>query len=208
MNPVRNQAQQAAEDIFFGQTVMIWARWFVILGTAIITLWSATTPGELTTQTLVLVALMATNFVLHGRYLLERPANRHLLLGVSAFDLLVVSLIIATWQAEGGLRGDLFVFLYPLLAAFAFVFQPRVTAMYTVLVLATYLGACVLAQPSVVLNGADLKILVMRLITLAAVGGLSTFYWRMVRRRRYEAEDGTSQLVSLEQRLRMALPGE
>jgi hypothetical protein len=59
-----------------------------------------------------------------------------------------------------------------------------------------------------VLNGADLKILVMRLITLAAVGGLSTFYWRMVRRRRYEAEDGTSQLVSLEQRLRMALPGE
>ena len=31
MTEMRSAAQEAAEDIFFGQIVIIWARWFVII---------------------------------------------------------------------------------------------------------------------------------------------------------------------------------
>src|SRR5690349_10916310 len=72
-------AQEAAEDIFFGQAVIIWARWFIILTGAMLTLWTATTVAEITINTLLIIVLMGMNFFLHGRYLMERPANRSLL---------------------------------------------------------------------------------------------------------------------------------
>jgi hypothetical protein len=184
LSPEASQARAAAEDLFFGQIVTIWARWFVIAASGAIALWSAATPREVTVATLVVVAMMALNFFLHGRYLMERPANRALLLAVGALDLLLISLIVATWQGGVGVGSQLFVLYYPALLAFAFVFPPRATLVATAATLAAYVGACLLADPGFVTSAADVKTLVMRLITLAAMGGLGTFYWRIQRRRR------------------------
>ena len=41
MQAIRNAAQEAAEDIFFGQAVIIWARWFVIAAVTVMMLWSS-----------------------------------------------------------------------------------------------------------------------------------------------------------------------
>ena len=35
MEGIRSPEQEAAEDVFFGQSVIIWARWFVILAGAL-----------------------------------------------------------------------------------------------------------------------------------------------------------------------------
>ncbi|MBC8077343.1 MAG: hypothetical protein H7Y32_14810 [Chloroflexales bacterium] len=185
--PDASRARAAAEDLFFGQIVTIWARWFVIAASGAVALWSAATPGEVTVATLVVVALMALNFFLHGRYLMERPANRALLLAVSVLDVLLISVIVATWQGGVGVQSQLFVLYYPVLLAFAFVFPPRVTLIATVATLAAYVGACLAADPGFVLNMGDVKTLVMRLITLGAMGGLGTFYWRIQRQRRRDA---------------------
>src|SRR5262245_12778765 len=98
MHPVRSAAQEAAEDLFFGQVVIIWARWFLILTGAILTLWSATSVGEITAKILPIVVLMAMNFFLHGRYLMEQPANRRLIVAASVLDLLVVTATVLLWQ--------------------------------------------------------------------------------------------------------------
>src|SRR3712207_5667378 len=135
MTPLRSTAQEAAEDIFFGQAVMIWARWFVILAGAILTLWTADTIAEITVNTLFIVVLMAMNFFLHGRYLTERPANQMLLVGVGLLDLLAITAIVAGWQDEVGLQSQFFVFYYPVVLAFAFVMPPRLAATYTALAL-------------------------------------------------------------------------
>jgi hypothetical protein len=192
--------QAAAADIFFGQAVIIWARWFIILAGATLTLWTATSAAEITVNTILIVILMAMNFFLHGRYLTERPANRTLLAAVGVIDLLVITAIVMVWQAQVGLRSELFVFYYPIVLAFAFVMSPRLTAGYTAAALAAYVGACLLAGDAFV-GAADAKLLVMRLITLASMGGLGAYYWRMQRQRRRAAHGGISALEELRARL-------
>jgi len=207
MHSTRDTAQEAAEDIFFGQAVIIWARWFVILTGAILTLWTATTVAEITINTLLIVTLMAMNFFLHGRYLLERPANRAVLIGISVIDLLIITTIVVVWQAQIGLQSQFFVFYYPIVLAFAFVLPPRPTMVYTAMALVAYSAICLLTGDRLA-STADMKLLVMRLITLASMRGLGTYYWRIQRRRRHAARSGASALDELQARLRQAAPAE
>ena len=179
----RSAAQAAAEDIFFGQVVMIWARWFVIAAAAILAVWSARSQDQLAGTTLVVAAMMGMNFLLHGRYLVERPANRHLLVAVSLLDVAFIGIIIGAWQPIG-IQSPYFVLFYPILFAFSLVFPPRLTAAYTALVLVGYVGLCVAADAGFLQSVDAVKHLVMRLVTLAAMGGLGTYYWRIERDRR------------------------
>src|ERR1700682_1271667 len=122
MKQTSTPAQEHAEDIFFGQVVMIWARWFFILAGIILTLWTATSTNEITLSVLFVVALMAMNFFLHGRYLIEKPANGRLILAAAVLDLIIITAIVASWGGQNGLRSQFFIFYYPVLLAFAFVF--------------------------------------------------------------------------------------
>ncbi len=97
MQNMRMPEQEAAEDIFFGQAVMIWARWFVILAGALIALWAAESIAELALAIGFVVVLMGINFFVHGRYLMERPANRSLLLLVAVVDTAIITLIVLAW---------------------------------------------------------------------------------------------------------------
>ena len=47
MREIRTVAQEAAEDIYFGQLVMIWARWFLIAAGVILALWNVEDSGEM-----------------------------------------------------------------------------------------------------------------------------------------------------------------
>jgi hypothetical protein len=184
MMPQRSLAQEAAEDIFFGQVVIIFARWFVILGGLIVVLWSATTVQELTSTISFVVALMAMNFFVHGRYLLEKPANRSVLLGLSFLDLAIVTGIIAAWRGAVGLASPFFVFYYPVLAAFAFVFPPRLSFAFSVVAMTAYATVVFRTDPALATRPVDIEEFAVRLITMSATAALATYYWRVQRDRR------------------------
>jgi hypothetical protein len=175
--------REAAEDVYFGQVVIIWARWFVILAAAILALWSSDDTGELAKRAVMVVGLMSVNFFLHGRSLMERPANQALLLATSLIDLAIVGSMVA-WWGEDGVKSELYVLYYPLLFAFALVFAQRLTAIYAVVAIASYVGICLLADPSIVTSSIDAKAVVMRAITLSATAALGSYYWRIQRKRR------------------------
>lgn len=184
MRDVRSVAQEAAEDVFFGQIVLIWARWSVIIAGAVLILWTATSSNELSTNIIFILALMAMNFFLHGRYLMERPANSRLVAIVTLIELFVYTAIVLFWRGGVGIKSPLFVFYYPSLLAFALVFPPRLAVPYTVGAIALYVGACVAADPSTLLDAPAIKVLLLRVVTLASVSGLATYYWRIQRARR------------------------
>jgi hypothetical protein len=184
----RSELDQAVEDVFFGQLVMIWARWFVILAGAIVIFWSASSIAALSIGVLPVVCLMAMNFYLHGRYLLERPANRQLIGLAAGLDLAIISLIVLLGALGGaGLRSPFFVFYYPVILGFALVFRPKFTALFSGATLLAYAIFCAVDGMSFNPADGDLKVLVVRLITLATMAGLGTFYWRILRRRRAAA---------------------
>ena len=188
MNSQNNHKKEAAEDIFFGQVVIIWARWFVIAAGFIYVLWQASDTSQLSKAIMPLILVMAVNFFVHGRFLMEKPINQTLLLALSFVDLLVVTVVILMGTNQVGINSQLFIFYYPFLVAFAFVFPQTMTSIYTIVALLAYLIVCLVLDPSLVNNGPAFETLVMRLITMAAVGGLGTYYWRIQRNRRQAQE--------------------
>ncbi len=189
---------EAAEDIFFGQAVIIWARWFLIIAAAALVLTSFDNQQSLIKGTLPIVALMAMNFYLHGRYLTEKPIEGQLIIGTSVLDLVIVTLLVAVWPLEQGqtrLDNQFFLFYYPLVLAFAFVMPRKIEAYYTLGAIAIYTTVLLLsldlhsvpAHPeysSSLAFQVNIRSVLFRAIALGAVGGLANYYWRIQRERR------------------------
>jgi hypothetical protein len=190
MKEMRSTLQEASEDIFFGQEVIIWARWFVITAVSLVLIWTSTSIAEMTKAIIMLLPLIIINFYVHGRYLMEKPVNQILLIGLSAVDIVTVSLIIFLWGEDSGFASPYYIFYYPLILAYAFVLPPRISAVFTVLTLVAYVGVCLSDDPSILYSSLERERLVIRLITLASMGGLGIFYWRIQRQRRREALGG------------------
>ena len=188
MQGLRSIEQEAAEDIFFGQVVIVWARWFLIVTGVLLVLWTTSDKDLLAIGIVPVVALMAVNFYLHGRYLTERPANPKMIALANLLDVVAITSVVMFWSDSTGSASQFFIFYYPVVLAFGFVMPPKATAAYTAVVLMVYAGACFVAGPAADLLIAgevvEVKGLVARLITLAAMGGLGSYYWRIQRDRR------------------------
>ncbi len=181
-------SQESAVDIFFGQVAIIWARWFFIGAAAILILWTAKTTEELTMGVLLIVVLMGVNFFVHGRYQMEKPANQFLILLTTLVDLGLITAVVLFW-GNRGLDNHFFIFYYPLFFAFALVFSPRVTGAYTVVALGGYAAAVILAEPRILGDSVMLEFFVMRVITMAAMSALGTYYYRVQRKQRQIARE-------------------
>ena len=182
MSKINPAKREAAEDVFFGQIAIIWARWLLIAAGAIIALWSAESVGQLAIAVVTVVLFMAINFFIHGRYLVERPANRLLLLITGLLDIAAITALVTLWPGQTGLVSDFFILYYPLLFAFALVFSPRVAVTFGLLTLGLYAIACLVSSdPAAMFSIGGFKILVTRLITLGAMSGLGAFYYRRQR---------------------------
>jgi len=181
IQPALGPSQEAKADLFWGQSAAIWARWAIVLGGAALVLSQAGSPGQLAIGILPVVVLLITNFYLHGRYLVERPANARLTLIASVLDLAMLGCLFFSWTGAPGLDNPCYLLLYPIVFSIGLVFAPRISWTFTAATMVLYV---VLAQPV-----SDPKTLVVRLITLAAVCGLASLYWRKVRQPSAEARN-------------------
>jgi hypothetical protein len=189
---IRTAAQAEQEDVFFGQTVILWARWSVIVAGIVLVLWTSTSISHLTQTVPFFLALMAMNFFLHGRYVMGSPLNRAVVTVASVIDLILITAIVVLWPGSHGLSNQFFVLYFPVVFAFALVFTRRIEAAYTVMAMAAYAAAC-LATGTVALDlGYDDKVLVMRLIVIAAMGFLGNYYFRIQRDRLSRATGGAA----------------
>ncbi len=178
---------EAAEDIYFGQTICVWARWFIVTVAALLVLWVSDSSGELARRIFLVLGLVAVNFYLQGRQMMDRPANAHLLTLASLIDLRVITAIIGFVGEGSGLRSPYYILFYPVVFAFALVFPPRWAAGFTGLATMLYAAISLVWTPSLIGEADAAKLLAMRLITLAATGGLGAFFWRIQRQQRRNA---------------------
>jgi hypothetical protein len=177
----RPEAQEAAEDIFFGQIAIIWARWFLIAAGAIIALLSADDILQLAIAILTVVILMAINFATHGFYLTGQPVNKFLLFLTSFADIAVITFLVLTWNGHAGMDSQFFILYYPMLFTFALVFPRRITVLFSMLTLGVYGAACLITDPSAIFSINGLELLAIRLVTLGAMAGMGTYYYRRQR---------------------------
>jgi len=178
---VRSAKQAEQEDLFFGQSVILWARWSVIVAGIVLVLWTSTDVALLTRTMPFFLVLMAVNFFLHGRYVMGSPLNRLAVTAASAVDLILITAIVVFWPGTPGLNNQFFVLYFPVVFAFALVFTREIEAVYTAVACIAYTTACFLTGTMQTEN--DYKVLVMRLIVIAALGFLGNYYFRIQRDR-------------------------
>lgn len=178
---VRTTRQADQEDLFFGQSVILWARWSVIVAGIVLVLWTSTDVALLTRTMPFFLVLMAVNFFLHGRYVMGSPLNRLVVTLASAVDLVLITAIVVFWPGTPGLHNQFFVLYFPVVFAFALVFTRKIEATYTAVAIAAYGAACFLTATVQTEN--DYKVLVMRAIVIAALGFLGNYYFRIQRDR-------------------------
>jgi hypothetical protein len=178
---VRTTKQADQEDLFFGQSVILWARWSVIVAGIVLVLWTSTDVALLTSTMPFFLVLMAVNFFLHGRYVMGSPLNRLVVTVASAVDLVLITAIVVFWPGTPGLHNQFFVLYFPVVFAFALVFTRKIEATYTALAIAAYAASCFLTATVQTEN--DYKVLVMRAIVIAALGFLGNYYFRIQRDR-------------------------
>src|SRR3972149_9410015 len=186
MESLQAEELEFKEDIFFGQVIIIWARWFVILGIAAAILLNVKEPRDLVIGLIPIVVLMLMNFAVHGSYLMERPVGQTLIFITSAVDLIIVSVMVGLDQIGQGFGSQLFVFYYPQVLAFAFVMRRQWAIGYTALTLLVYLLICLFSPGSQI----EWREMFVRLLTLGGIGGLGSYYWRILRSRRRAALAG------------------
>jgi hypothetical protein len=180
---VRTAKQAEQEDLFFGQAVILWARWSVIVAGIVLVLWTSTDIGLLTRTMPFFLVLMAINFFLHGRFVTGSPLNRVAVTVASVVDLILITAIVVLWPGSHGLNNQFFVLYFPVVFAFALVFTRKIEVAYTVLAIVLYAGACVLSGTVPFDLGDQDKLLVMRIIVIAAMGFLGNYYFRIQRDR-------------------------
>jgi hypothetical protein len=189
---VRTAAQAEQEDVFFGQTVIVWARWSVIVAGIALVLWTSTDIALLTRTMPFFLVLMAVNFFIHGRYVMGSPLNRTVVTAASIVDLVLITAIVVFWPGSHGLNNQFFVLYFPVVFAFALVFTRRIEVVYTVLAMLAYAGACILTGTVGFDLGSSDKVLVMRLIVIASLGFLGNYYFRIQRDRLARASRGSA----------------
>lgn len=175
--------QESAEDVFFGQVVILAARYSLVLGLLAVVL-RLQESWQMVMAVVPAVIFLAMNFFLHARYLMGQPANLRLIALTSAVDLLLVTGIVMFGPGLTGSQSPFFVLYYPLVLAFAFVVPRRIEIAYTSAAILLFAGAVLVTDPSTLWNMVLMKALVLRLITLAACGGIANYYWRTLRARR------------------------
>jgi hypothetical protein len=96
-------------------------------------------------------------------------------------DVAIITVLVLVWPGQAGLSNPFFVLYYPLLFAFALVFPPAATVTFSIVALGLYASVCLAVDPVGLFSLGGFEVLVTRLITLGAMGGLGTFYYRRQR---------------------------
>jgi hypothetical protein len=183
LRPLQAEAQA---DLDHGQAVIVSARWLlIIVGLFLLILRPTGSVGELRLQIALLLLLGLVNFVLLARLLRRRPVLPLVAYAASAFDLVVVTILVLS---QGG-DSPSFVLYFPALVALSVAFEPVVMIEYSLATAAVYGVIALTRLPAGLDRG---PIVLTRVLMLSAVAFCGGVYWFVEHDRRRRLERRTS----------------
>ncbi len=168
-----------SEDLAFGQTVLIGARWILIGTGLLLSFWSPTDLLILQVQLAVIITLAFGNFYLHVQHLRGHPALDNIVYAASIGDLVVVTSLILV---QGGYPSPVFVFYFAAIVGISVAFPSILTAVYTASAIGVYGIICLSTAPV-----EDLPAVFTRLLMIAAIAVCGNLFARNDSHRRADA---------------------
>jgi len=180
---------QDPEDLMYGQSVIVSARWILVVSGLFLALWNPGPMSELRVQILFILLLAVANFYLQAQLLMQKPANNGVVYFASAADLAVISVMVIL---GGGFESNVYVFYFPALLALSVAFSPATTLLFAGAAAGFY---AFISLGSALFGDIDIQVLIARLIMMTAVAVCGQIYWRIERDRRSAAVKAGKRLV-------------
>jgi hypothetical protein len=183
-----------SEDLFYGQAVIVWARWILIATGLVLSFWDPTSLSILQIQLAAIIALAFGNFYLHVQLLRGHPAIDRVVYAASAADLVVVTTLVI---AQGGYSSPVFVFYFAAVLGLSVAFPAILTALYASAVVVVYGIVCLVTSDGSV---SELSAVFTRLLMIAAIAVCGALFARSESHRRADAirmQEGTSSDINL-----------
>ena len=168
-----------SEDLEYGQTVLVWARWILIGTGLLLSFWSPTNLVTLQVQLAAIVALAFGNFYLHVQLLRGRPALDNVVYAASLADIGVVTALVLV---QGGYQSPVFIFYFAAVVGISVAFPTWLTGAYTTFVVGMYGIVCLVTAPV-----EDFPAVFTRLLMIAAVAVCGNLFARSESKRRADA---------------------
>ena len=165
-----------SEDLAYGQTVLVWARWILIGTGLLLSFWSPKDLLTLQIQLAAIIALAFGNFYLHVQLLRGHAALDNVVYGASLADIAVVTALVLV---QGGYPSPVFIFYFAAMVGIAVAFPTPITGLYTSLVVGVY-GVISLATATT----DEYPAVFTRLLTLTAVAVCGNLFARHEAQRR------------------------
>ncbi len=181
---------QDPEDLMYGQSVIVSARWILVVSGLFLALWNPGPMSELRLQILFILLLAVANFYLQAQRLMKKPASSGVVYFASAADLAVISVMVIL---GGGFESNVYVFYFPALLALSVAFSPASTLFFAGGAAAFY---TFISLGSALFGDIDIQVLIARLIMMTAVAVCGQIYWRIERDRRSAAVKARKRLVT------------
>lgn len=168
-----------SDDLVYGQTVLVWARWILIGTGLLLSFWTPTDLLTLQVQLAAIIVLAFGNFYLHVQLLRGHPAIDNVVYAASIGDLCVVTALVIV---QGGYPSPVFIFYFAAVVGISVAFPTLLTAVYTVIVIGVYGTICLATAPA-----DDLPAVFIRLLMVAAIAVCGNLFARNESHRRQDA---------------------
>ena len=168
-----------SEDLVFGQTVLVWARWILIGTGLLLSFWSPSDLLILQVQLAAIIALAFGNFYLHVQLLRGHPAIDNIVYAASVGDLVVITSMVVV---QSGYPSPVFIFYFAAAVGISVAFPTLITVGYTAIVVGVYGLICLSTAPP-----DDFPAVFTRLLMIAAVAVCGNLFARSESHRRQEA---------------------
>lgn len=168
-----------SEDLAYGQTVLVWARWILIGTGLLLSFWSPADLMTLQIQLAAIIALAFGNFYLHVQLLRGQPAIDNIVYCASLADIAVVTALVI---AMGGYPSPVFIFYFAAIVGISVAFPTWLTASYTAIVVGVYGTISLPTAPT-----GDYPAVFTRLLMIVAVAVCGNIFARSESRRRADA---------------------
>jgi hypothetical protein len=169
----------SGEDLAYGQTVLVWARWILIGTGLLLSFWAPKDLTMLQVQLAAIIALAFGNFYLHVQLLRGHPALDAVVYAASLGDICVVTALVLV---QGGYASPVFIFYFAAIVGISVAFPTFMTAAYTAIVVGVYGIICLVTAP-----GDECPAVFTRLLMISAVAVCGNLFARHEAQRRADA---------------------
>ena len=188
------QLVMESSELAYGQSVIVTARWILVITGLFLILWNPDELGNLRIQVITVIVLALMNFYLQAQILTGKKTLTPVVYAASAVDFIVITLLVLL---SGGFDSNTYIFYFPAIMAISVAFETAITVGFVGSAAGIY-GLICLGTGAI--TDDNLPALIARILMMTAIAFCGSLYWHIERNRRQAAQTAHEQLLAEVQR--------